>query len=278
LDVTRITVRGVELAVTSAGTGDRGRVLLLHGFAGAKEDFAEWLDPLAAEGWQAVAYDQRGHGQSAQPVGEDAFSLPIFRDDLLAVVDELGWDRFVLLGHSMGGMVAQLVAVAAPARLAGLVLMDTSHGPIDGLEPSLVSVAQQVVREGGMPALLAAQKAMDSGPLDSPAHQRVLAERPGYQEFCDAKTLAASADMFLALSGQMITQPDRLATLRTLPMPVLVLVGEQDDGFLWPSRAMASAIPAARLVVVPDAGHSPQFEAPDSWSDAVRAFLSEVPA
>ena len=278
MDLTSITVGGMELAVASAGSGERGRVLLLHGFGGAKEDFTDWLDPLAAEGWQAIAYDQRGHGQSAHPDDEAAFSLQIFKDDLLALVGVLGWDRFVLLGHSMGGMVAQLVALSAPGRLSGLVLMDTSHGPIDGLDPEVVSMGQKVVREGGMTALLVAQKAAGPGPLDSPAHERVVANREGYQEFCDRKALATSPEMWLALSAQIVDQADRLAELESLSMPVLVVVGEQDQGLLGPSRAMGAAIPGAQLAVVPDAGHSPQFEAPAAWWDAVRAFLGEVSA
>lgn len=274
--MTSITVDGVDLAVASAGSGERGRVLLVHGFGGAKEDFTDWLDSLAADGWEAVAYDQRGHGQSAHPDDEAAFSLQIFKDDLLALVDALGWDRFVLLGHSMGGMVAQLVALSAPGRLSGLILMDTSHGPIDGLDPEVVGMGQKVVREGGMAALLVAQKAAGPGPLDSPAHDRVVAAREGYQEFCDGKALATSPEMWLALSSEIVGQADRLSALESLTMPVLVVVGEQDQGLLAPSRAMGAAIPGAQLVVVPDAGHSPQFEAPDAWWDAVRTFLGEV--
>ncbi len=274
--MTSITVDGVDLAVASAGSGERGRVILVHGFGGAKEDFTDWLDSLAADGWEAVAYDQRGHGQSAHPDDEAAFSLQIFKDDLLALVDALGWDRFVLLGHSMGGMVAQLVALSAPGRLSGLILMDTSHGPIDGLDPEVVGMGQKVVREGGMAALLVAQKAAGPGPLDSPAHDRVVAAREGYQEFCDGKALATSPEMWLALSSEIVGQADRLSALESLTMPVLVVVGEQDQGLLAPSRAMGAAIPGAQLVVVPDAGHSPQFEAPDAWWDAVRTFLGEV--
>jgi pimeloyl-ACP methyl ester carboxylesterase len=82
--------------------------------------------------------------------------------------------------------------------------------------------------------------------------------------------------MWLALSSQIVDQADRLAELESLSMPVLVVVGEQDQGLLGPSRAMGAAIPGAQLVVVPDAGHSPQFEAPEAWWDAVRAFLGEV--
>ena len=65
------------------------------------------------------------------------------------------------------------------------------------------------------------------------------------------------------LAGELLGASDRLDALATLPMPTLVIVGEQDTPFLAPSRAMADAIPDADLVVVPDAGHSPQFEAPE---------------
>ncbi len=264
------------LAVSSAGRADRGRLLLVHGFGGAKEDFADWIDPLAATGWEVVAYDQRGHGESSG--GEQSFSLQIFVDDLLALVDELKWDRFVLLGHSMGGMVAQLVALAVPHRLAGLILMDTSHGPPDGLDPDQIALGQQIVREGGMAALMEVQKALGPGPLDSPAHLRLLKERPGYQEFCDRKSLATSASMWVSIVDEMIRQPDRLAALRQLALPVLVIVGEEDTGFLRQCQDIADAIPGARLAVIGGAGHSPQLESPDRWWKAVTAFLEEVQA
>jgi 3-oxoadipate enol-lactonase len=267
---------GLPLSLAEAGAGGRP-LLLVHGFCGAKEDFTEWLDRLAAEGWHAVAYDQRGHGQSAHPAGEASFSLSLFADDVLAVADELGWRRFVLLGHSMGGMVAQLVALAAPERLAGLILMDTGHGPVGGFDPSLIELGRKVVREGGLAALVEAQRAMGPGPLDSAAHLRLCDERAGYREFCDYKTLVASPEMWLAMIGELLGQPDRLAALAGLSIPVLVIVGEQDEGFLGPSRAMAATIPDARLAVIPGGGHSPQFEAPGPWWEAIAMFLSGVP-
>src|SRR3954454_20069655 len=97
---------GVELEVLEAGSPGSGRKLMLvHGFTGAKEDFADHLDRLGELGWHAVAPDNRGHGASDQPEGTSAYNLEIFARDTLAVADELGWDRFVLLGHSMGGMI-----------------------------------------------------------------------------------------------------------------------------------------------------------------------------
>jgi 3-oxoadipate enol-lactonase len=279
-----LPVNGLDLSLAEsspAGSpgsgGGEQSLLLLHGFAGAKEDFTEWLDPLARRGWHAVAYDQRGHGRSADAGTEEAYSLEIFAGDLLGVADALGWDRFTLLGHSMGGMVAQLVALNAPERLRALVLMDTGHGPIEGIDPAMAELGASIVREGGMAALVEAQRAAAGEvPLDTPAHLRLVAQRPEYGQWCESKTLAASPSMWLAISRELLHRPDRLDALRRLELPVLVIVGEQDEAFLPASRAMAAAIPGARLAVIPNGGHSPQFESSDEWWRVLTAFLKEV--
>jgi 3-oxoadipate enol-lactonase len=277
MDVRTISLPGLDVSLAEAGAGGRP-LLLVHGFCGAKEDFTEWLDRLAAEGWHAVAYDQRGHGQSGHPEGEASFSLPIMAGDALAVADRLGWQRLVLLGHSMGGMVGQLVALAAPERLAGLVLMDTDHGPLRGFDLALIEIARQIVRSGGMAALVEAQRALEPGALDSPAHLRMCEERPGYREFCEHKTTVASPEMWHAMIGEMLGQPDRLDALAGVTVPALIVVGEQDQAFVGPSEAMAATMTDARLAVIPGGGHSPQFEAAGPWWDAVAKFLTEVPA
>ena len=267
---------GLQLAVTRsapAGRG-RGRILLVHGLAGGRIDFLDWLAPLAAAGWEAAAYDQRGHGESGREAGEEKFSLSLFGDDVLAVADALSWDRFVLVGHSVGGMVAQLVALASPRRLTGLVLMSTSAGPPAGLAPDLLHLGQDLVRAGGMAALLAAQKASGPGPLDSPAHQRLLERRPGWAESGDRKTLSASPDMWVAIIGELLTQPDRSAALSGLRVPTLVVVGEEDRTFLGPCQHLAEVIPDACIAVLEEAGHSPQVEAPERWWAVVEPFLT----
>jgi 2-succinyl-6-hydroxy-2,4-cyclohexadiene-1-carboxylate synthase len=287
VDERRIDVAtGVTLSVLEAGAGAPRRLLLVHGFTGAKEDFADHLDLLAAGGssggWHVVAPDLRGHGTSSQPEGPDSYSFKTFAADLLALVDALGWDRFTLLGHSMGGMIAQVTALEAggAARLDGLVLMDTSHGPIGGIDPEMLELGKAVVADGGMAALVEAQRSQE-GALDTPANQRVTAERPGYAEFGERKSLAAAGDMWLGMIDEVVhAQADRLDDLVAglEGVPVLVLVGEQDRPFVPHAERMAAAIPGARLVVITDAGHSPQFENPDEWYEALTAFLAEVGA
>src|SRR5215469_9696260 len=138
-----VNLGDVELSITEAGNGQRP-LLLVHGFTGAKEDFTPWLDQLAAVGWHAVAPDLRGHGGSSKPRAESEYSFELLSDDVLRLADALGWERFVLLGHSMGGMVAQFMARTALSRLAGLILMDTAPGPLGHLRPDLVNLAAVV--------------------------------------------------------------------------------------------------------------------------------------
>lgn len=255
-----------------AGVGGRP-ILLVHGYCGAKEDFADAVPLLAAAGWHAVAPDLRGHGAGPHPAGRSAYSLAAFADDVLGVADGLGWGRFVLLGHSMGGMVAQVVALSSPGRLGGLVLMNTGHGPVD-IDPDAAAAGRALVAEGGMPALLAAMKVR--GDVGPPAHLRLLAECPAYGEFNDRKLLACSPDMWTAMLDELGGHDDRLAALAGVDVPTLVVVGEQDDVFLGPSKVMADVMPNARLVVLADAGHAPQFEQPEAWWRALAAFLEEI--
>ena len=236
------TAHGV-LSVATAGDGSAHRLLLVHGFTGAKEDFTEWLDPLASIGWEAAAVDLRGHGVSMKPDGLDSYGFEILADDLVDVADGLGWDRFALLGHSMGGMVAQLVALSpAGLRLSGLVLMDTAHGPVERIERQVVELACAIVANAGMPALIETRDALQREgrlPLTTAAQQRVLLERPGHEEFNTRKMLATAPDAYRSLAMTMFDQADRLEALSRLDLPVLVMVGEEDLPFVEASRRMA---------------------------------------
>jgi pimeloyl-ACP methyl ester carboxylesterase len=276
MKVRKIPVGDMTLEIAEAGAQGQP-LLLLHGFTGAKEDLTDWLDPFADLGFHAVAPDHRGHGASGAPTVESEYSLATFADDVLALADELGWGSFFLLGHSMGGMIAQTIALQAPERVERLVLMDTTHAPVEGVDRGVADLAIDMARTEGIDALADAIAALE-GPLATEADARVRAERPGYAEFGDRKLRASSPAMYAAMVPAMLDQVDRLDALRTLTMPVLVVVGEQDTPFLGASQRMAEAIPNAQLEVIPDAGHSPQFEAPEAWWKVVSDFFGEPSA
>jgi 3-oxoadipate enol-lactonase len=269
-----VDLGGINLELTEAGRGGRP-LLLVHGFTGAKEDFRDAVDPLADEGFWVVAPDLRGHGASAHPAGEDAYLLARFAEDLVALLGELGWEQADVLGHSMGGMVVQVLVMARPDLVSRLVLMDTCSGPVAGMDADIMRMGIDLCRAEGLDAVLAVTKMGDAA-LDSPAHQRMLAEVPGWAEFEDAKFLACSADMWSSVIAQLLAMEDRLDALRAISVPTLVIVGDQDRPFLDASSELANAIPGAQLVVVADAGHSPQFENPLDWYDAVSAFLGST--
>jgi pimeloyl-ACP methyl ester carboxylesterase len=163
-----------------------------------------------------------------------------------------------------------------PDRIEALVLMDTAPGPIPSFDVELMDAGGMVALTQGKAAL---KELLDLGtPLNTPAYERLLTDRPGYQEFQDQKWDALSEVMWGVLVSVIAHQADDLPELATITCPTLVIVGALDQPFLAPSRAMAEAIPDARLVVIPDAGHSPQFENPDAWIAALKEFLARVPS
>jgi 3-oxoadipate enol-lactonase len=171
--------------------------------------------------------------------------------------------------------VAQLVALAEPERVTRLILMDTGPRPVGRITDAWLDAVEAILQKEGMAGLLArlTPEPGDTGG-ETPSERRLRAEDPDYRRWSDEKFLATSPVALVALGRAMRSQADRLPALAGLPMPTLVLVGEEDEPFIAGSEAMAEAIPGARLVVLPEAGHCPQFEAPEAWWDAVSAFLT----
>ncbi len=261
---------GVPLTVVEAGQGGRP-LLVVHGFTGSKEDFTPFFDRWAAAGWHVAALDLRGHGESGKPDDPDDYSIARMAADVLDVLDALGWSRAALLGHSLGGMIVQEVALTFDERVSALVLMDTVHGVFPGLTAELAELGVAVVREGGVEAYLDATRDMGVAPND--ADQVLRAADAAYAEWCDAKVRACAAAMLIGMIPAMARRRDRLADLRQIRCPTLVIVGEQDV-CVDDSRRMAGAIGGADLAVLPGGGHSPQFESPDAWWQAVGGFLA----
>jgi pimeloyl-ACP methyl ester carboxylesterase len=271
----RITTSdGVELAVEVTGSGPG--LVLVHGFGGAKEDFADHVPTLARD-HTVVIFDHRGHGSSDKPTDRSAYSLARLAADVLEVADACELERFRLLGHSMGGMIARQIPLHAPERIEAFVMMDTSAGPIPGFDPELMHLGAEVALTQGKTAL---KELLDLAPvLETPAYKQTLVERPGYQEFQDRKWDDLSEVMWGVMTIEMANQPDDLAALAAaVRFPMLILVGAQDTPFVAASHAMNDAIDGAQLVVIPDAGHSPQFENPDAWIEAMTGFLASLPA
>ena len=271
--VRRVDLGDVSLEVAEAGEGGR-RLLLVHGFTADRGEVAGVMPALAERGWHAVAPDLRGHGGSDHPTDAEAYSFEILAADVVALADSLGWDRFTLVGHSMGGAVAQLIALDRPERLTGLVLASTFHGPVPGITMELVELGRWVVRESGMAGLaqaLAARRA--DNPASIAAFERLQEARPGYAEESRIRLESTSPDMWMALAPRFVDQTDRLGQLAELNVPTAVVVGELDSTMFDDCVRLSEAIPGADLTVIPDAGHVPQLENPAAWEAALVRLL-----
>lgn len=271
---------GVRLSVAEFGEpGRRGLgaagdgVLLVHGFTGGKEEFTDLATGLAGHGGYAAAVDLRGHGSSDQPSDGEAYDLAAFVADIEGTADALGWSTFALVGHSMGGAVAQRFALDHPGRVERMVLMSTFHGPVD-VDAQLLALGMAIVRQGGMEALNAAQAVRREGdPAAKAARARMEAARPGYGEWSDRRLLRCSPHMWLAMAPRFPAWPDTRAELKALTVPTLVLVGSEDQTMRPQCEALAGALPEARLEVIDGVRHSPHLEAPRESLAAVTVFL-----
>ena len=271
-----VQVGGVKLRADEAGAGGRP-LLLVHGFTADADEVGGVLGPLAERGWHAVAPALWGHGRSDRPTDAGAYSFELLAEDVVAVADDLGWDRFALLGHSMGGAIAQLVALDHPERLTAMVLASTFHGPVPGITMELVELGRWVVRESGMSGLADAMDARRAEDPDSvAAFERLQEARPDYAEDSRARLVATSPDMWMALAPRFVDQEDRLERLARLRIPTAVIVGDLDTTMLEDCRRLAAAIPGATLAVIAGAGHVPQVEQPDAWWVALSDFLDGI--
>lgn len=275
----RVRAGDVEIAYEEVGTGDPPLVLV-HGFTGFRQDFDGVLDALAPLG-RTLAPDLRGHGESTHTGTPSGYTLESLTGDLLAFLDATGVSHCDLLGHSMGGMLVLRLALDHPERIHSLILMDTSARALDGVDGSLLELAERVIRQGGMEALA---KVLRARAGDDPARSRPdrrLEEAWGEERFWAWRTsrvVRTDPAAYGPLVRAMVRQESLLPRLGEIRRPTLVMVGAEDHEFLAPAREIAEGIPDARLVVLAGGAHQPQNEARSAWLAALREHLEGVRA
>lgn len=262
-----VALGDTRLAVHTAGSGLP--VLLLHGFP---LDHAMWAgqEPLA-EHLRLVVPDQRGFGASAGP---GPASMEQLADDAAALLAALHCGPAVVCGLSMGGYVAQHLAVRHPDRTAALVLVDTrleadtpeARAARVDLAAKVGRLGQRIVADAMVPRLLAssaeARAAAGRADLEAALHEAILRQP------------VATIQAALAALG---ARPDMTAALGQVRVPTLLVVGAEDA--ITPPACMEAAVevmPHARLLVVPRAGHMTPLEAPGVFNRAVFEFLAEA--
>ena len=249
------------LRMRYAVQGDPGGmpVVLLHGVT---DSWFSWsrVMPLLPAGWRVYALDQRGHGGSSVP--RSGYGLPAMAEDVVAFLDALGIPRAVVVGHSMGSLVAQHVAAGAPERVARLVLVDAAFDPAN---PGMVELLQGIdALPGSVPESFARdfQASTIHRPVPDDFFRQVVAISLGVPHHVWRGAVAG----FFA--------PDARADLARVAAPTLLLWGERDAVFSRGDQAaLLGRIAGSRLITYRETGHAPHWERPDDVARDLRAFL-----
>ncbi len=244
--------------------GERGPlVVLLHGIGGGREGWGPTGAALAAAGFRALAVDQPGYGLSP---AIEPFDLAGRAGAVQRLIESTG-DRAVVVGHSMGGMVAQELVARAPQAVSALVLAGTSpaFGPSDGewqrnflaarFAPLDAGCGMAGLAETLVPAMVAA----GADPARVAAAKALMA---GVPEATYRRALAA------------LVRFDRRPNLPQIAVPTLVVTGDEDRT-ASPEVAgrMAERIPGARVRILPATGHLLMLEQPAAFDAALLDFL-----
>ncbi len=263
----------VTLAVDDRGGGDATPLVLVHGFTGGRIDFVDVIDDLAADR-RVVAWDHRGHSDSTNTHDRAGYTFDSLVADAVGALDALDLDRVHLLGHSMGGVVAQRLVLEHPERIESLVLMDTLAEPAgDGIPQVWIDMVLATGRDQGMGAVAEMMARLAEGTsVALPEDQPRIADRNRH------KTTNMDVEAFSGLADQLRTFEPLLPHLGEITCPTTVLVGELDTALRGQADAIAAAVPGAELVVIEGAAHCPQEERRNAWIDAVRAHLGRSEA
>lgn len=253
---------GLTVAYDEVGTGVP--VVLLHGFPHNRSLWAPQTSAMVEHG-RCIAPDLRGFGDSGC---EGPFSMDQYAEDVVALLDNLGIDRAVVAGLSMGGYVAFALWRLRPELVRGLVLADTRAGADSSETRAKRLELMAVARDKGAAAVANAQITGMVG-ASTRAHNPALVN--GLHQ------MLASAPVEGIVGGlqAMMDRPDSTGLLATIDVPTLIIVGEEDA--LTPvkeSRAMHAAITGSTLQVIPGAGHVSNLEKPAAFNHVFGEFLS----
>jgi pimeloyl-ACP methyl ester carboxylesterase len=264
MEPTDTTAAAVD--IVHAIHGDGFPLLLVHGFTGSSLDWTDVVEPLARNR-RVVTLDHRGHGESPNTGDPVTYTFDQLVADMSRLVDRLGLERFDLLGHSMGGIVAMRYALLHPERVRSLVLMDTAAGAQAGAA-DMMRAGFELVRTQGMLALYEViQPFLGTGERADVLRQR---QRTKLEQMDPVA--------FTELGEELLTYPSILEQLATIAVPTTVIVGEKDTGLRDAADALGTTIPGAVLMVIADAAHSPQDENRDAWLAAVEQHLARAAA
>ncbi|HEV3001539.1 MAG TPA: alpha/beta fold hydrolase [Solirubrobacteraceae bacterium] len=259
-------IGGTAVGYDDEGSGDP--LVLVHGHPFDRTMWRPQVERFSQAGWRVIAPDLRGYGET--PVSGDKTPLETFARDVAGLLDHLGVGEVVLAGLSMGGQIAMEFHRLFPERLRGLVLADTSpRAETEEGRRARNEAADRLLREGMGPS---AEEL-----LPRMVAPRTIAELPEVAEHVMRMMRGTSPQGAAAALRGRAERPDYVEMLTRVAVPVLVVVGTEDD-FTPVSEAelIRDQVPDATLAVVEGAGHMPNLERTAEFDAALDGFLARL--
>jgi len=244
----RLSLPHIELAAHLFGPQDGIPVIALHGWLDNANSFARLAPKL--EGLRILALDMAGHGHSDHRPPGSAYGLPDYAHDVLQVAEQMGWERFSLLGHSLGAIISVIVAAAVPQRVSRLALIDGLVPPVG--EPESVvermgaalqaQLTRQSKRKPVYPDMDRAVEARMKGMVAVSRKAAELLAQRGLMPVPGGYTWRSDSRLTLP-SAIRLTRAQALSFVMAVRCPAQLIVAE--DGMLAQNRELLESVPFA---------------------------------
>ncbi|HEU4688311.1 MAG TPA: alpha/beta fold hydrolase, partial [Vicinamibacterales bacterium] len=254
---------GTRVAYVERGDADGTPVILLHGYTDSLRSYEQVL-PYLPSTLRVFAISQRGHGDSAKPEG--SYASDVFARDIAGFMDAFGLPRAVIVGHSMGSIVAMRVAVEYPERVQGLILEGAFMPRPANAEVSKFLDEVMTLKDPIDPGFVRDfQKATLAQPVPAEFFEMIVGE-----------AMKVPAHVWRA-ALQPFRHTDFSGELTKVRVPTLVVWGDR-DGFTGRSEQddLIGAINGSRLEVYAGAGHSPHWEEPQRYAGQIASFVAGI--
>jgi pimeloyl-ACP methyl ester carboxylesterase len=249
-------------------------ILFIHEFAG---DYRSWQGQMRHFGRdrRCITWSARGYPMSDCPEDEGLYGQDYFTSDAVAVLDAAGVDKAHVVGLSMGGYTALMLALAHPDRLISCVAAGAGSGGLNALRPAFIA-----------DSLARAAEFEQAGRIDAEAYclgptrvqlkrKHPMAWRAFVEHMAEHPVRGAATTLRRVQAGRTALE-DMAAELAAIEVPVLLLVGDEDEPCLDVNLWMKRRMPAARLAMLPGSGHVLNIEEPALFNGLVEHFIGEV--
>jgi 3-oxoadipate enol-lactonase len=228
-EMPHLSIEGLDIHYREKGQGFP--VVLIHGYSGNLQNWILQVRALAKR-YRTISLDLRGHGRSVKPTRREDYSLELFAADVCGLLNALTVPECYLVGHSMGGMVAQEFVLRHPEMVRALVLVDTAADLPQDLPWEERVRLMELARAEGMEAVF------DEMLRTQPMGSQVIGQIPELIDIWRRQFLMTSLEGYLYCGEAIGSRRPLLEELAQIRVPTLIICGEGDEPFLAPSERM----------------------------------------